>query len=189
MPDKPLDTYKGFGGPAWTCWYTEGECVEQKTPHTHRAQGQPSSRGSSACHAFLAHSCLCPLISSLAVFLCPPLLQGAVLRLQGQGKGTIIQLGTGTTSKPWFPSQLPQELHCPGVLCLSRVEHIRQLPLTANVIFPHFREGQVTSHCLPVPHSPPGRVRSLSHSRVRNSARVHHKARAEMESHRPGLTV
>lgn len=155
---------------------------------TQTAQRQPSSRDSSACHTFLAHSCK-PLISTLAIFLSPPLLQGTGLRLQGQGKGTIIQLGTATTGKPWFPSQLPQKLHCSGILCLSRMGHTTNPSETANVIFPHFREGQMTSHCLPVPHSSPGRVRSLSHSRVRNSAQVHQKASAEMESHRPELRV
>lgn len=64
-----------------------------------------------------------PLLPSLAVFLCPPLLQGTGLKLHDQGKGTIIQLGTARTSKPWFSSQLLQELRCPGALCLSRLEH------------------------------------------------------------------
>lgn len=82
--------------------------MEQKAPHTELRDSPAPGAALPAMPSWLTPACL---ISSLAIFLCPLLLQGTGLRLQGQGKGIIIQVGTAMTSKPWFPSQLPQELH------------------------------------------------------------------------------
>ena len=110
VPEKPLDTYRGFGGPAWMCtlgtamrcWYHKGEHAHLRgTPALPAALLLPQSPGSL-------------LLPSLAVFLCPRHARGTRLRLQGQGKGTDIQLGTATPASPSSHHSSPGSQACPG---------------------------------------------------------------------------
>ena len=113
----------------------------EDTPHT--AQRHPSS-------ALLACSCML-LLPSLAVFLCRPHVGGTRLRLQGQGKGTVIQLGTAMLSNPRFPpgsSWSCTVQACPASPGWSTPPSPSE---KAKVVFPRFR-GQVTSDCLPMPN-------------------------------------
>lgn len=88
----------------------------------HSSEAPQLQRQLCSCYTLLARSCV-PLLPSLAVSLCPPRMGQTGLRLQSQRKGTIIQLGTATPSKPCFLPWLPQEPRCPGMPCLSRGEH------------------------------------------------------------------